>query len=182
MANSHLVWLDLEMSGLDVERHVILEIAALVTDKDLKVIAEGPDLAIYQSPEALVSMDEWSVNHHGASGLLERVRSSSHDTRSAERQVLDFLSAHCPKGSSPLCGNSVWQDRRFLARFMPELEAYLHYRVIDVSSVKELVRRWYPDLPPFQKKKTHLALSDIKESIEELRYYRKNVFIAAIAG
>jgi oligoribonuclease len=174
-----LVWIDLEMTGLDVDRHVILEIASIVTNRDLDIIEEGPDIAVFQPGEILASMEQWSAAHHRESGLLDRVKASPHDLGAAEDLTLKFLKRHCSKGESPLCGNSVWQDRRFLCRFMPELEGFLHYRVIDVSSIKELVRRWYPGLLPFDKKKAHLAVSDIRESIEELRYYRKNVFIPA---
>jgi oligoribonuclease len=172
-----LIWIDLEMTGLDPERHVILEIASLLTDESLNIISEGPCIAIHPQGDALASMDEWSREHHHRSGLLSRAQNSPHDHRAAERFTLDFLSPHSRKGLSPLCGNSVWQDRRFLIKYMPELEAFLHYRNIDVSSVKELVRRWYPVLPPFQKQKTHTALSDIRESIAELRYYREKVFV-----
>ncbi len=179
MTQGPLVWIDLEMTGLEVERHTILEIAVLVTDNDLEIIAEGPDIAVNQPSEVLEAMDEWSRRQHSASGLLQRVIDSGYDMGSAERASLDFLKLFCSRGESTLCGNSVWQDRRFLARFMPELESFLHYRVIDVSTIKELVRRWYPALPSFEKKKNHLALNDIKESIEELRYYRKAVFLAS---
>lgn len=172
-----LVWIDLEMTGLDVERHKIVEIASLVTDKDLEIIEEGPDIAISQPEEVIAAMDSWSANQHQRSGLLDRVKSSSCDTAGAERITLEFIKRHCAEGESPLCGNSVWQDRRFLSSYMPDLEAFLHYRLIDVSSVKELVKRWYPTLPEFEKKKTHLALGDIKESVEELRYYRERIFI-----
>jgi oligoribonuclease len=171
-----LVWIDLEMTGLDPERHVILEIGTIVTDGHLEVLAEGPDIVIHYPEAVFLSMDGWSRKQHSASGLLERARASECDCRRAEVKTLEFLSRHCPKGQSPLCGNSIWQDRRFLIRHMPDLEAFLHYRIVDVSSVKELVTRWYPSLPPFEKNKAHLALSDIKESIQELRYYRDRVF------
>jgi oligoribonuclease len=172
-----LIWIDLEMTGLDPERHVILEIASLVTDEALNIISEGPCIAIHPEAEALASMDEWSREHHQGSGLLDRAQNSPYDHQEAERSTLDFLSHHCRKGLSPLCGNSIWQDRRFLTKYMPELEAFFHYRNIDVSSIKELVHRWYPGLPRFQKQKTHTALSDIRESIAELRYYREKVFV-----
>jgi oligoribonuclease len=172
-----LIWIDLEMTGLDPERHVILEIASILTDESLNLIAEGPCIAIYPKADALASMDEWSREQHHRSGLLGRVEESPYDHQAAERSTLGFLSLHSRKGLSPLCGNSVWQDRRFLIKYMPELEAFFHYRNIDVSSVKELARRWYPGLPPFQKQKTHTALSDIRESIAELRYYREKIFI-----
>jgi oligoribonuclease len=172
-----LIWIDLEMTGLDPERHVILEIASLLTDESLNIISEGPCIAIHPQADALASMDEWSREQHHRSGLLGRAQNSPYDHQAAERFTLGFLFLHSRKGLSPLCGNSIWQDRRFLIKHMPELEAFFHYRNIDVSSVKELVRRWYPALPPFQKQKTHTALSDIKESIAELRYYREKVFV-----
>ena len=174
---NRLVWIDLEMTGLDPERDVIIEIASIVTDNRLAVIAEGPNLVIAQPPERLDGMDEWNRTHHGASGLLDRVRASRLTERDAEAATLDFLKRHVKKGDSPLCGNTIWQDRRFLARYMPELEGYLHYRNIDVSSIKELARRWRPDLTEgFSKKNEHTALADIRESIAELAYYRENFF------
>ncbi len=166
------------MTGLDPERDFILEIATVVTDDELEVVAEGPNIAVYQPDEALMSMEDWSMIHHRESGLLDRVKSSSWDCKSAEQKTLGFLSHFCKKGESPLCGNSVGQDRQFLKKHMPTLEGFFHYRNIDVSSIKELVRRWYPSLPLYEKKKTHLALNDVKESIEELKYYRKKVFQA----
>lgn len=174
--SERLIWIDLEMTGLDPERGGILEIATLVTDSDLRILAEGPNLAIQQPPDVMEAMEEWSRTHHQASGLLDRALASPHDTRSAERETLAFLRPHCEPGSSPLCGNSVWQDRRFLIRHMSELEGFLHYRNIDVSSVKELVQRWYPELPAYRKSKAHLAMSDIRESVQELAYYREKVF------
>ena len=175
--SDHLVWADLEMSGLDPDRNTILEIATIVTDNDLRVVAEGPVLAIHQSPALLEAMDAWNREHHGASGLTARVAASSHSMADAERATLAFVQRFCSARSSPLCGNSIHQDRRFLARYMPQLDAYLHYRNIDVSTVKELVRRWYPaGPPPPEKRHAHLALDDIRESIEELRFYRAHVF------
>mgnify|MGYP006305838933 FL=1 len=174
--SERLIWIDLEMTGLDPERGGILEIATLVTDSDLRILAEGPNLAIHHPPDVMEVMEEWSRTHHQASGLLDRALASPHDTRSAERETLAFLRPLCEAGSSPLCGNSVWQDRRFLIGHMPELEGFLHYRNIDVSSVKELVQRWYPELPRYPKSKAHLAMSDIRESIQELAYYREKVF------
>lgn len=173
-----LVWIDLEMSGLDPAKHVILEIAAVVTDNNLEIVAEGPNMAVYCPQERLMSMEPWSRDHHQASGLLDRVKTSSFDCLRAEKKTLDFLGAHCQQGSSPLCGNSVWQDRRFLAQYMPSLNGFLHYRNIDVSSVKELARRWFPSVPAYKKQKAHLALMDIKESIAELQYYRRRVFVS----
>jgi oligoribonuclease len=165
------------MTSLDPDNGVILEIATLVTDDSLEIFAEGPNIAISYPQETLRCMDEWSRTHHEASGLLDRVYASQRDCRSTERETLEFLKDHCNKGEAPLCGNSVWQDRRFLIKHMPDLEEFFHYRNIDVSTIKELVKRWYPSLPPYQKRKTHLALSDIKESVNELKYYRKHVFL-----
>ena len=173
----HLIWIDLEMTGLDPDRHVIVEIASIVTDNQLHVVAEGPDRVIHYPEDILANMEPWSLEHHQASGLLDRVRSSSCTCRQAEEETLKFLSRYSQTGESPLCGNSIGQDRRFLFRHMPRLEAFFHYRNIDVSSIKELVKRWYPSLPPFQKKKSHLAQDDILESISELIYYRKQVFV-----
>ena len=165
------------MTGLDPERHVIVEIASIVTDDQLNLIAEGPDMAINHPEDILSAMEPWSLEHHQASGLLDRIKTSPYTSDQAEEETLRFLSQYCEKGASPLCGNSIGQDRRFLVKHMPRLEAFFHYRNIDVSSVKELVKRWYPTLPPFNKDKAHLALSDIKESINELIYYREKVFL-----
>jgi len=165
------------MTGLNPETSVILEIAAVVTDGSLQAVAEGPDIAIHYPDKTLQGIEPWSKRQHESSGLLDRVRASSVDCSNAEKAVLAFLSKHCKKGGSPLCGNSIWQDRRFLIKYMPKLEAFFHYRNIDVSSIKELAKRWYPSLPVYKKEKAHLALSDIKESINELKYYREKVFI-----
>lgn len=175
-----LVWMDLEMSGLDAQVERILELAVLVTDADLNIVAEGPELVVHQPDELLERMDEWNTSHHAKSGLTERVRASTVDEEAAEAFVLAFLEEECVLGETPLAGNSVWQDRRFLARYMPRIDAFLHYRIVDVSSVKELARRWYPaafDAAP-AKRGAHRALDDIRESIEELRYYREHVFRA----
>ena len=175
--SEHLVWVDLEMSGLDPELHTILEIATIVTDNDLHIVAEGPVRAIHQPESVLAAMDDWNREHHAASGLTERVRASTHSLAEAEQETLHFVQRYCAERSSPLCGNSIHQDRRFLVRYMPRLDAYLHYRNIDVSTVKELVRRWYPNgPPPPEKRHAHLALDDIRESIDELRFYRQHVF------
>jgi oligoribonuclease len=175
--DAYLVWMDMEMSGLDPDTDVILEIATLVTDNELNLVAEGPVLAIQQSKELLDAMDDWNREHHGASGLVQRVLESSTTAAQAEAETLAFVRRHCPQRDAPLCGNSIYQDRRFLARYMPRLDAYLHYRNVDVSSVKEIVRRWYPDGPnPPEKKHAHLALDDIRESIEELQFYREHYF------
>jgi oligoribonuclease len=175
-AESHLIWIDLEMTGLDPERHTILEIASVVTDGQLEIVAEGPDIAVRHPPEVFAGMDEWSLVHHRDSGLTARAASSGRDLRLAEEETLRFLEGRCKRGISPLCGNSVWQDRRFLIKYMPRLESFFHYRNIDVSSVKELVRRWFPDLVSYPKRKSHQAKGDILESIGELRYYREHVF------
>jgi len=173
----HLVWMDLEMTGLDPDRDTILEIATLITDGSLAVLAEGPVLAVAQPPEVLERMDQWNREHHGASGLIGRVAASTISMYEAEARTLEFVQRYCAERVSPLCGNSIYQDRRFLARYMPTLEHYLHYRNIDVSTVKELVRRWYPDgTQPPEKKHAHLALDDIRESIAELRFYREHYF------
>ena len=174
---ANLVWIDLEMTGLDAEKDAIIEIASVVTDAELRVLAEGPDLAI-QAPEvALAGMDDWNAEHHEASGLLARVRREGVGLREAEARTLSFIERFASAGCSPLCGNSVWQDRRFLAKHMPALDGYLHYRNIDVSSVKELALRWRPDVAEqVRKQSAHLALADIHESIEELRLYRRQFF------
>jgi oligoribonuclease len=175
----HLIWIDLEMTGLKPESDDILEIATVVTDKDLNVIDDGPQFAIHQPESALERMDAWNQRQHGGSGLLQRVRSSHISLAEAERQTLLFLQALVPAGASPMCGNSICQDRRFLARHMPELERYFHYRNLDVSTLKELARRWRPELAGgYNKQSAHLARADIYESINELRFYRERMFIA----
>lgn len=173
----NLIWIDLEMTGLDPERDHIIEIATIVTDSELNTLAEGPVLAVHQSDEVLAGMDEWNTSHHGNSGLTDRVRQSKVSVRDAELQTIAFLREYVDPGKSPICGNSIGQDRRFLVKEMQELEAYFHYRNLDVSTLKELVRRWRPELlDGFSKQGSHLALDDTRESIEELRYYRE-VFI-----
>ncbi|WKE65009.1 oligoribonuclease [Gallaecimonas kandeliae] len=175
MSKDNLIWIDLEMTGLDPEKERIIEIATIVTDKDLNVLAEGPVLAVHQSDELLGAMDEWCTRTHTANGLVARVKASTLSEADAERQTITFLEKWVDKGASPICGNSIGQDRRFLVKYMPALEAYFHYRNLDVSTLKELARRWSPDLlKGLQKKETHLALDDIRESIEELRYYREH--------
>ncbi len=179
-SDAHLVWMDMEMTGLDPERNTILEIATLITTNDLQLVAEGPVCVVHQSQAVLDAMDEWNRTHHGASGLSARVVASTTSLAEAEAETLAFVQQYCPQRTSPLCGNSIWQDRRFLARYMPQLEGYLHYRTIDVSTVKELVRRWYPNGPsPPEKKHAHLALDDIRESIAELQFYREQYFVQA---
>ncbi len=173
----NLVWMDLEMTGLDPDLEVIIEIASLVTDHDLNILAEGPCLAIHQSDEILARMDDWNQKHHNASGLVERVRKSKITINEAARQTLDFIKQYCPENITPLCGNSITQDRKFLGKYMPELHKYLHYRSVDVTSVKELVRRWYPDGPKLPRKsESHMAMTDVRESLAELIFYRKHYF------
>jgi oligoribonuclease len=173
-----LVWVDLEMTGLEPETCTIVEIATIVTDQDLAILAEGPNLVIRPPDEDLARMSPFVRDLHAKSGLLDRILASTVTLADAQRETLAFFSRHVDKGSSPLCGNSVWKDRAFLERYMPEVVTFLHYRMIDVSTVKELVRRWYPS--PFhapKKKEAHRALDDIRESIEELRWYRARVFV-----
>ncbi len=173
----NLVWIDMEMTGLDPQTCVVLEIATIVTDKNLNIIAQGPVLAVHQSDEILDNMDQWCIDTHGASGLTQRCKDSTITVQQAAQSTIEFLQQYVPEGKSPLCGNSIGQDRRFLVKYMPELEAYFHYRNIDVSTVKELVARWQPDIVAgFKKKGVHLALDDIIESIEEMKYYRSTVF------
>ncbi|HHJ18591.1 MAG TPA: oligoribonuclease [Gammaproteobacteria bacterium] len=171
----NLIWIDLEMTGLDTFNDVIIEIATIVTDKHLNVLAEGPMLAIHQSDEILAGMDDWNQKQHGGSGLIERVRQSTITEAQAEAETLEFLKQYVPKGASPICGNSICQDRRFLARCMPTLEDYFHYRNLDVSTLKELAKRWAPNVADgFTKESSHLALDDIRDSLDELRYYREH--------
>jgi oligoribonuclease len=171
---NNLIWIDLEMTGLDPDQDRIIEIATVVTDHDLRIVAEGPVLAIGQPDAVLKGMDQWNQETHGASGLLERVRRSEVTAREAEQRTLEFLQLCVEPGVSPMCGNSVCQDRRFLAREMPALEKYFHYRNLDVSTLKELARRWAPEvLAGVQKTSRHLALDDIRESIQELEHYRR---------
>ena len=174
-SRKNLIWIDLEMTGLDTNNDAIIEIATIVTDDQLNVIAEGPIIAIHQPDSALEAMDEWNTKQHGGSGLTERVKNSTTTEAEAERQTLEFLAEHVPAGVSPMCGNSICQDRRFMARIMPELEAYFHYRNLDVSSLKELARRWAPKVEKsFKKNGSHLAMDDIRDSIRELQHYREH--------
>lgn len=176
----YLVWIDLEMTGLDPRKCRILEIAAIVTDNDLNVVAQSPAIAIHYSDKILDGMEPWSRFHHKKSGLTDACRTSRIGLKKAEETILKFVKSHCKQKTAPLCGNTIWQDRRFLVKYMPKLESYLHYRTIDVSSIKELVQRWYPAeyKMPRQKNQSHRVLDDILESIEELRFYQKKIFIS----
>ena len=171
----NLIWIDLEMTGLAPNADLILEIATLITDANLNIIAEGPNLAVRQGDELLDEMDDWNQRHHSKTGLIEKVKNSRIDDKEAERQTIEFLVQYSEKGASPMCGNSICQDRRFLANYMPELEEFFHYRNLDVSSIKELVRRWKPEiLEGLVKKGTHIAMDDIKDSVIELVHYREH--------
>ena len=172
----NLIWVDMEMTGLDPDHNVVIEIATIITDSDLNTLAEGPVIALHQDDATLAAMDEWNTSHHTHSGLVDRVRASVHDARSAVQLTLAFLQQWVPAGASPMCGNSICQDRRFMARHMPALERYFHYRNLDVSTLKILMQRWRPELEAgITKTSTHLALDDIRESIEEMRYYRQHL-------
>lgn len=172
-----LIWIDLEMTGLVPEEDVIIEIATIVTDQQLRVLAEGPVIAVHQSAATLAKMDDWNTQTHTGSGLVDRVKESRFDSAAAEQITLDFLQQWCTPGSSPMCGNSICQDRRFLARYMPKLEAFFHYRNLDVSTVKQLAKYWAPEVAAGVKKQgTHTALADIRESIDELEHYRAHFF------
>jgi oligoribonuclease len=172
---NNLIWIDMEMTGLQPDSDRIIEIATLVTDPQLNVIATGPVLVVHQPDEVLDAMDSWNKSTHAKTGLIDRVRASALAEPEVEREALQFVAAHVPANTSPMCGNSICQDRRFLARWMPRLESHFHYRNLDVSTLKELVRRWKPELKAFSKEGKHEALADILESIEELKFYRKNV-------
>ena len=171
----NLIWIDLEMTGLDTFNDVIIEIATVVTDKNLNKLAEGPVIAIHQTDAVLKAMDKWNQQHHGNSGLVERIKKSQYSVQQAESETLKFLRDYVPQGASPMCGSSICQDRRFMARLMPELENYFHYRHVDVSTLKVLAARWKPELNQFEKKGAHLALDDILDSIEELKFYRQAI-------
>lgn len=175
-SKKNLIWIDLEMTGLDTNNDYIIEIATIVTDSELNILAEGPTLAIHQPDAVLEGMDEWNTRQHGGSGLTERVRNSTITEAEAEKATLEFLQEYVPANASPMCGNSICQDRRFLARCMPELEDYFHYRNLDVSSLKELARRWAPKVEKsFKKNGSHLAMDDVKDSIRELQHYREHL-------
>ncbi len=174
---NYLIWIDLEMTGLDTDRDLIIEIATVITDAQLDTVAEGPVVAIKQPAAVIEAMDEWNTRTHTESGLIERIYSSEQSVEQAEKLTLDFVKEHVPAGESPMCGNSICQDRRFMARLMPTLEQYFHYRNLDVSTVKELVRRWEPEIADGMKKNMrHQALDDVYDSIDELQYYRQHVF------
>ena len=174
-SDKNLIWIDLEMTGLDVDRERIIEMAIIVTDPELNTLAESPVITVHQSDELLDAMDEWNSKQHGGSGLVDRVKASNTTEAEAEQTMIDFLALYVPAGVSPMCGNSVHQDRKFLHRYMPKLEAYFHYRNLDVSTLKELARRWRPDvLDALKKQGSHLALDDIRDSIDELKHYRDN--------
>ena len=173
---NRLVWIDLEMTGLDPSINVIIEIATLVTDGDLNILAEGPDLVVHQPESELDKMDAWCVNQHGASGLTERVRQSQVSQAQAERETVEFLKEWVDVGTAPLAGNSIGQDRRFIRQYMLDLDKFLHYRQVDVTSFKEMARRWYPELTAWQKPDGHRAMEDIRASVAELAYYRDKIF------
>jgi oligoribonuclease len=175
--NNNLIWLDMEMTGLDCNQHVILEVAVVITNSNLDVLETSDSYAIYQPDDELNKMDKWNINTHSRSGLVDRVKQSEYSINYVESKILELVHKYTKKHSSPLCGNTIYQDRKFIIKYMPKLEEYLHYRNIDVSSIKELAKRWYPDIyKGFQKHNKHEALADIIESINELKYYRDNIF------
>ena len=174
--DKNLIWIDLEMTGLEPQQDQIIEIATVVTDNDLEIVAQGPVIAIHQPRSVMQAMDEWNTRHHGDSGLSERVATSQYSLGDAEMETLNFLRQHVKPGKSPMCGNSICQDRRFMHRLMPKLEQYFHYRNLDVSTIKEIMKRWAPEKEAYNKQATHLALDDIRDSINELKFYREKLF------
>jgi oligoribonuclease len=175
-SENNLIWVDLEMTGLDTNNDYIIEIATIVTDPQLNILAEGPVVAIHQPDAILDQMDDWNTRQHNQSGLVERIQKSPYDVAEAETMTLEFLEKFVPPGKSPMCGNSICQDRRFMHRLMPKLEEYFHYRNLDVSTIKEIMKRWAPEKEAYNKQGTHLAMDDIRDSIAELKYYREQVF------
>ena len=173
----NLIWIDLEMTGLDTDNDLIIEIATIITDSRLNILEEGPIVAVHQADEILDAMDEWNTRQHGQSGLISRIKASEYTVSDAENMTLEFVKRFVPENKSPMCGNSICQDRRFMHRLMPSLEQYFHYRNLDVSSVKEIVKRWYPNGPEFKKASSHLAMDDIRDSINELLFYQQHYFI-----
>jgi len=172
----NLIWIDLEMTGLNPMVDLIIEVATIITDSQLNILEEGPVIAVHVDDSVLSNMDDWNTEHHTKTGLVERVRKSRHSASDAERMTLEFIRKYVAEGQSPMCGNSICQDRRFLARLMPELEAYFHYRNLDVSSLKILVNRWAPDKAQFLKESSHIAIEDVRDSISELKFYREKYF------
>ena len=175
---NNLIWIDLEMTGLDTDNDYIIEVATIITDTQLNILAEGPVIAVYRDEEILLAMDEWNTRQHNQSGLVKRVMESPYSAADAESLTLEFIKKFVPEGVSPMCGNSICQDRRFLHRLMPRLEQYFYYRNLDVSSIKEVVGRWYPENSTFEKNSAHLAMEDIRDSINELKFYREHFFIS----
>ena len=175
---NNLIWIDLEMTGLDTDNDYIIEVATIITDTQLNILAEGPIIAVYRDEEILLAMDEWNTRQHNQSGLVKRVLESPYSAADAESLTLEFIKKFVPEGVSPMCGNSICQDRRFLHRLMPRLEQYFYYRSLDVSSIKEVVGRWYPENTTFEKNSAHLAMEDIRDSINELKFYREHFFIS----
>ncbi len=173
----NLIWIDLEMTGLDTDNDLIIEIATIITDPQLDILAEGPVIAIHQSNDILDAMDEWNTTQHTNSGLVDRIKNSQYTVQDAENKTLEFVQKFVTERSSPMCGNSICQDRRFMHRLMPTLEKYFHYRNFDVSTVKEAVKRWYSNGPEFKKESSHLAMDDIRDSINEMRFYREHYFV-----
>ena len=178
LSPNNLIWIDLEMTGLDTDNDYIIEVATIITDTQLNILAEGPVIAVYRDEEVLLAMDEWNTRQHNQSGLVKRVLESPYSAADAESLTLEFIKKFVPEGISPMCGNSICQDRRFLHRLMPRLEQYFYYRSLDVSSIKEVVGRWYPENTTFEKNSAHLAMEDIRDSINELKFYREHFFIS----